>query len=76
MTPRQDHGGKANHADWQPISTAPMDGTRIIVYDKGSWIYDIDIVSVDMQDFKSGGTGFYRATKWMPLPPPPSDSGS
>jgi hypothetical protein len=54
---------------WQPIETAPKDGTDILL--KGSnwirtayWARRIERWSVDMV----GGSGFSEATHWAPIP--------
>lgn len=59
--------------DWQPIETAPRDGTEVILYDgrdrfigayvRGYW-HNLHI------DFPCVYT---RVTHWMHLPEPPSD---
>lgn len=51
---------------WQPIETAPRDGTEILGYREGlgTWIVNWD---PDEQDFSPGWT----PTHWMPLPEPP-----
>jgi hypothetical protein len=68
--------------DWQPIETAPKDGTSILVYDKGwmfvaRWsMYDGCGATPEGGVFMStscvdGYTGTTRATHWMHLPEPP-----
>ncbi len=59
--------------EWQPIESAPRDGTLILAVEKGGPI---------LIEWESGGRneGFWRdqdhyvhteATHWMPLPEPP-----
>jgi hypothetical protein len=71
-------------SEWQPIETAPKDGTEFIswlVNDGRGWIefrtrFDPDSeafqiytrVDYDTDDWESG----YTATHWLPLPPPPA----
>ena len=69
--------------DWQPIETAPKDGTSILVtifHDDGSY-WGQDIVWWDdwTKFWASGGYDWMKVkyddteniTHWMPLPPPP-----
>jgi hypothetical protein len=53
-------------AAWQPIETAPRDGTRVLVW--GPHDPEPDIWFWDKH------TGWAGATHWMPLPAPPMDS--
>ena len=62
---------------WQPIETAPTDGTEVLVYARGS--YAVAFWSGkewrDMGDI--GWAGMYgddgnQPTHWMPLPEPPN----
>jgi len=75
-----DTGRLATSADeWQPIETAPKDGTEVIVvrsgfkvtvgwFDKKSgWTNPTRAISEDY-DQEMGG---YEPTHWMPLPKPP-----
>ncbi len=60
-------------SEWKPISTAPDDGTRILLVNPLGW--------VGSGEFKDGfqGPGFYfegntlksHPTHWQYLPPPP-----
>jgi len=57
---------------WQPIETAPKDGTSVLVYDEGiivisHWIGESD----DMLGWWDNGIMDPSPTHWMPLPEPP-----
>ena len=64
-------------SEWQPIETAPKDGTKIIVFDH----YDGVVIARWRMRWPESGyewieaTGEeyenYRPTHWMPLPEPP-----
>lgn len=69
-------------SEWQPIETAPKDGTRILATGDGttvvtlwgkanhvplySWLL-LD-VPYDPEDYD-----FWKPTHWQPLPPPPTE---
>jgi hypothetical protein len=57
--------------DWQPIETAPRDGTEILVWGGGH-----DVASVWWQDGDEdvwfNGDVIVHPTHWMPLPKPPA----
>ena len=64
--------------DWQPIETAPRDGTPILVWDEQPWDGFNAFVArwFEVPAKKSGlwiAAGGYSPfpTLWMPLPPPP-----
>jgi hypothetical protein len=70
---------------WQPIETAPKDGTEILIWD-GTWVHTTVRVFNDWLG-SSGGVPFFdddgsdreyapghlylAPTHWMPLPEPP-----
>lgn len=63
-------------AGWQPIETAPRDGTTVLLYAPGwdspktGWTYGKD----DWQDcpYSRSGDESYQPTNWMPLPAAPA----
>lgn len=60
--------------EWQPIETAPRDGTRILLFREG-WHVNcaVGYWRIDWHEFAPvGGECFPQPTHWMPLPPPPS----
>lgn len=64
---------------WQPIETAPKDGTRILGYASSGhgWYYMV-VVQYNAEEarpwLEADGEGYHRynVTHWMPLPEPPS----
>lgn len=66
--------------EWQPIETAPKDGTDIIAYFPDAY-EKIDIVRWEQNQYHGDSWAYARcvdglqtsenATHWMPLPPPP-----
>ena len=67
--------------DWQPIDTAPKDGSRILAWEPGHapYIADFDDYGwLTTEDWAGDGTGYYipvcEPTHWMPLPAPPRDA--
>jgi len=71
---------EAQMAEWQPIETAPKDGTRILVSDGDTiWVAQWDRVSSGegwlVAVFVGGDWNYYEeadASFWMLLPPLPS----
>jgi hypothetical protein len=68
---------------WQPIETAPKDGSVILVaHTRGTWLYPKDqehircVVAFWSKDrFKEFGPGGFRMSEldyWMPFPTPPA----
>jgi hypothetical protein len=67
---------------WQPIETAPMDGTAILLFTgggviEGHWIYrEWQQCAISCSYDGAGGPVFECVpTHWMPLPPPPGNVG-
>lgn len=73
-------------SEWQPIETAPKDGTKILAYDEGiiltAWTNDAN----EYQGGRGGPAGWFSGqyrdhwgdypvldtpTHWMPIPAPP-----
>ena len=69
---------------WQPIESAPKDGTEVLIYQAGqSFGYDYAIgkFGARWEGDQEGGWGnrnsasqYNTPTRWMPLPPPPAAS--
>lgn len=60
---------------WQPIETAPRDGTDILAWNAFMGVYNTSFVAGEFPcGFSSGhsATWFPKPTHWMPLPPPPA----
>lgn len=57
---------------WQPIETAPRDGSNVLVYEDGA----ITVVFWDegawRHPYKGGKTTWPNVTHWQPLPEPPA----
>lgn len=79
-------------SDWQPIETAPKDGTRVLAFAQGATGSPLDVfygvaswVNAD-PDVNPGippeelslwwWPYAIRPTHWQPLPPPPSGASS
>lgn len=76
---------------WQPISTAPKDGTDIFLF---GWCLDwtkdnskraeFQVMTIGFWNDHIGGfqserddtADYFEPTHWMPLPPPPVEEGS
>lgn len=66
--------------DWQPIETAPQDGTRLILWGRywsaGQGFMGEPLVGQHARDrwevWGPGGRFGVRPTHWMPLPRPPA----
>lgn len=62
-------------SEWQPIETAPKDGTQILALTKGGDIYAVsydDIFSAPWRLINEFGFNEHVMTHWMPLPQPPA----
>lgn len=59
--------------DWQPIETAPKDGSRVLINRKGyAEPICVGWYSQDWKEWKSvPGEWSWKPTHWMPLPDPP-----
>lgn len=56
--------------EWQPIATAPKDGTSVLLWSRNG--YDVAVWSGRIGEWTTGQL-FYapEPTHWMPLPSPP-----
>jgi hypothetical protein len=53
---------------WQPIETAPKDGTSVLLFDRDYGI----ATAAYFNGWQDSYSNFEDATHWMPLPEPPS----
>lgn len=68
---------------WQPTETAPKDGTRVLVWNRGCgyWVASFRLpVRGEPQceghyvhEWRDGGGRWATPTKWMPLPAAPKE---
>lgn len=69
-----------NHIQWQPISTAPRDGTEILIYATiGNVLPRNNVMSVGRYDRgwwnnSRPSATLENATHWMPIPSPSHNS--
>lgn len=67
-------------ANWQPIETAPKDGTRVLGWDGESGWYSCEFEKLEgawvAVPFSISGWDPHHVspTHWMPLPEPPDDT--
>lgn len=68
--------------EWQPISTAPTDGTWLLTFNLGAaipwvlrWNEHIGAWSDDDADHDAAAAWDGIPTHWRPLPPPPKGDG-
>jgi hypothetical protein len=61
---------------WQPIETAPKDGTRVVFYESGKKVKMGEHIRPEdgwcVVGWKCTNGNFHRPTHWMPLPTPPN----
>lgn len=55
---------------WQPIDTAPKDGTRIVALCSNGAAY-VARWNTNYEEWSIPGSGISGVTHWMPLPEPP-----
>jgi len=62
-------------SEWQPIETAPTDGTAFLTYTPmpDDSVFSVDVAYWDEEsgDLMKFGCGFMYVTHWMPIPEPP-----
>lgn len=64
--------------EWQPIETAPKDGTRILLggtFYSGAWEAMTGATMGPDIDSDDRRTGDWIVTHWLPLPPAPEGEG-
>lgn len=60
--------------EWQPIETAPRDGSGFLAYVKETWVEGMFWNGEEWSYLSDGDTtphGRHQPTHWMPLPTPP-----
>lgn len=61
--------------EWQPIETAPKDGTKVLLWDDGvtigEWSENVHPWNDGNWWVEGGQVTTQTATHWMPLPEPP-----
>ena len=66
-----------SESKWQPIETAPKDGTKIVIAEfdehEKRWLFRTDHWRKYLMDFDEGWGGLMVPTHWMPLPPLPEE---
>jgi len=60
-------------SEWQPIETAPRDGTRVLIADEDVWMAVARFWPCNMAWTEDAASGLKlnEPTHWMPLPEPP-----
>jgi hypothetical protein len=62
--------------NWQPIETAPKDGTRVILYRAGRKVCLGEYVPRDwgwmLEGWKNSNGNFFEPSHWQPLPEAPA----
>lgn len=59
-------------SDWQPIETAPKDGTQFLALWPQTCEYGVIRWSHEERAWLEGGADYVSGfTRWMPLPAPP-----
>ena len=60
---------------WQPIETAPKDGTETLLWEKGFEVYAVGYFCELAEKWVVFGTHWnWQPTHWMPLPEPPEEA--
>ena len=67
-----------NQCKWQPIETAPKDGTHVLLWPSPYWGGDSlsgGYATAHKRWFADGsGSETISPTHWQPLPPPPKEA--
>lgn len=58
---------------WQPIETAPRDGTKVLVIDASG---EMEFARFNGDFWETDWDWMNGLTHWMPLPPPPETARS
>lgn len=59
--------------NWQPIETAPRDGTEVLVWDEDGPDFFLGHWDLSFRSWLSDYFDEISPTHWMPLPPAPKE---
>lgn len=59
--------------EWQPIETAPKDGTFVLAYRPCDPYFEPMYFNDGIWHWFDGDSPSFQPTHWMPLPDPPGD---
>ncbi len=67
----KEEGGSIEFDNWEPIETAPQDGTRVLIYERRYGTMEFARWIGAPHNHWGDGYKSWKPTHWMPLPEPP-----
>jgi hypothetical protein len=61
---------------WQPIDTAPLDGTKMLLWDGFDITVGAHYGAEFIEEFTVEALCYEKPTHWMPLPNPPEETAA